>query len=477
MKIKVTAVGLLLLAAVALVAATPGAAAESRSNAIVWKFATQAPKGMGYANAFRDIFLPAMDEATEKTVFWKPYWGGIMGNDDDYVRKMAVGQLQGGGLTLVGTNMISPEFSVLALPFLFNDYDEVDYVRSKLFDRFDAYFMKKDFKLLMWIDQDFDLIYSTKWRFDTLEDFRKAKLLTWSGPIEEAWMKALGASPIVLGIVESPAAIRAGLADSNITTGIWQVGTQVFTTSRYVNMTHWRYTPAALVVSGKAWNQLAKKYQDRIADIRPRTTDRFNAASRKEARNYLDSMIKYGVTPVTPPVEVRQEFRRRCMSVWPQFTGKLFPKSLLDEIVKELDWFRHGGKERLKREREAAETRARRAAAEPVVPPPPPQAAPPAKKEEPKAAEARPEKKAETRAPEAAAPKPEKKAEAAPVALTPEIVKNVQARLKAMRLYKKRVDGLMGPGTRGAIRAYQAKRKLPVTGEIDEALLKALGIK
>ena len=112
-----------------------------------------------------------------------------------------------------------------------------------------------------------------------------------------------------------------------------------------------------------------------------------------------------------------------------------------------------------------------------MVPPPPPQAAPPAKKEEPKAAEARPEKKAETRAPEAAAPKPEKKAEAAPVALTPEIVKNVQARLKAMRLYKKRVDGLMGPGTRGAIRAYQAKRKLPVTGEIDEALLKALGIK
>lgn len=442
--------------------------AEHRQAPVVFKFATQAPKGMGYANAFKDIFIPAMDQATEKTVFWKVYWGGIMGNDDDYVRKMAIGQLQGGGLTLVGTNMISPEYSVLALPFLFNDYDEVDFVRDRMHDTFDSFFMKKGFKLLMWIDQDFDLIYSTKWKFDTLEDYRRAKLLTWSGPIEEAWMKALGSSPIVLGIVESPAAIRSGIADSNITTGIWQVGTQVFTTSKYVSTMKIRYTPASMVLTKKAWESIPENYRDRITSARPRTLDRFNTASRKEAKSYYDSMIKYGVTPVTPGAEVRAEIRRRCISVWPRFTGKLFPKSLLDEIVDNLESYRKGGKGRVKKEIVEAPA------------PKPVETAAVEKKPEPKPAE-----KPVAAAPVKAQPKPEAKAPAASSPFTPkpafavtkETITAVQEKLAGMGLYTKKVDGISGPGTRRAIRAYQGQKRMPRTGAIDEALMKSLGVK
>ena len=445
--------------------------AEQRQAAVVFKFATQAPKGMGYANAFKDIFIPAMDQATEKTVFWKVYWGGIMGNDDDYVRKMAIGQLQGGGLTLVGTNMISPEYSVLALPFLFNDYEEVDFVRDRMHDTFDSFFMKKGFKLLMWIDQDFDLIYSTKWRFDSLEDYRRAKLLTWSGPIEEAWMKALGASPIVLGIVESPSAIRSGIADSNITTGIWQVGTQVFTTSKYVSTMKIRYTPASMVLTKKAWESIPEHYRDRITSARTRTLDRFNTASRKEAKSYYDSMIKYGVTPVTPSSEVRAEIRRRCISVWPRFTGKLFPKSLLDEIMDNLESYRKGGKGRVKKE---------------VVEAPPVKPVETAAVEKKAAPAEKPVAAAPIKAqPSPASPKPEAKAQPSPFTpkpeaaftVTKETIRAVQEKLATMGLYTKKIDGISGPGTRKAVRAYQGRKRMPRTGAIDAELLKSLGVK
>lgn len=53
---------------------------------------------------------------------------------------------------------------------------------------------------------------------------------------------------------------------------------------------------------------------------------------------------------------------------------------------------------------------------------------------------------------------------------------DVQRALKRRGYYTGSVDGDIGPGSRSAIRAYQADRGLPVTGRIDSSLLRALGI-
>ncbi len=467
-----------------------------------WKFATQAPKGMGYANNVQNILLPALDEATDGNLAWKVYFGGVMGNDDDYVSKMAIGQLQGGGMTLVGTNMISTEYSMLALPFLFNDFDEVDFARDMMYDSFDSFFRAKGFKLLMWVDQDFDLFYSTKWRLDTLEDWKQAKILSWSGEIEEAWMKALGAHPIPLGIVESPSAIRTGVADTNITTGIWQVGTQIYTTTKYVNLTRIRYTPAAVVVTKKAYEEIPLEYRKNIAAIRSSLEDRFNEGTRKDARTCVEGMIRYGVEPVEDSPEMVTQIRKRTTAVWDKFTGRLWPRSLLNELTGHLKWYRAGGKEKLERgelppgmARIAEETLApikepekiAAQAAEKPAPMPAPAPAPvpapaPAVKEAPAAAEAPAPAPPPPPAPapvaqEAPAPAP---AMAPPAVSAPEkdsrLVKAVQTKLKSLGLYNMKVDGLAGPVTRAGIKEYRKRNGLAVTGAMDAELLKHMGV-
>ena len=50
----------------------------------------------------------------------------------------------------------------------------------------------------------------------------------------------------------------------------------------------------------------------------------------------------------------------------------------------------------------------------------------------------------------------------------------VQAALAWRGFYNGRIDGVMGPETRGAIEAFQKQQGLPVTGEIDSNLTKAL---
>jgi peptidoglycan hydrolase-like protein with peptidoglycan-binding domain len=51
---------------------------------------------------------------------------------------------------------------------------------------------------------------------------------------------------------------------------------------------------------------------------------------------------------------------------------------------------------------------------------------------------------------------------------------DVQARLKARGYYHATVDGIVGPATSAAIRAFQYDHGLAVTGTITPALLRAL---
>ncbi len=50
----------------------------------------------------------------------------------------------------------------------------------------------------------------------------------------------------------------------------------------------------------------------------------------------------------------------------------------------------------------------------------------------------------------------------------------VQAALAWRGYYSGRIDGVMGPETRSAIRSFQAHQGLPVTGQIDNRLIESL---
>lgn len=57
-----------------------------------------------------------------------------------------------------------------------------------------------------------------------------------------------------------------------------------------------------------------------------------------------------------------------------------------------------------------------------------------------------------------------------------DLAMDVQTALRRRGYYRGSIDGDIGPGTRAAIRAYQADRGLTVTGRIDRSLVRSLGI-
>ncbi len=53
---------------------------------------------------------------------------------------------------------------------------------------------------------------------------------------------------------------------------------------------------------------------------------------------------------------------------------------------------------------------------------------------------------------------------------------DVQRALRSQGYYRGAIDGEVGPGTRSAIRSYQARHGLTITGNISSSLLRSLGV-
>src|SRR5688572_14344931 len=95
------------------------------------KIATLAPDGSAWMRELR-VAAAEVKAATGGRVEFKFYPGGVMGSDQVVLRKMKLGQLQGGVLTASELSLVYPDAPVYSLPFLFEDWDEVARVRAQV---------------------------------------------------------------------------------------------------------------------------------------------------------------------------------------------------------------------------------------------------------------------------------------------------------------------------------------------------------
>jgi TRAP-type C4-dicarboxylate transport system substrate-binding protein len=432
---------------------------------ITWRIATLAPQGVGWAHQVSEVILPAVEKASNGNLRLRIFWGGVRGDDADYLRMMSTGQIQGAGFSGQGAVLACPEFAVVELPFLFNDYDEVDYIRQRMTPTFDYYFSQHGIKLLFWVDQDFDQIYSSTSPLATLEDFRKANFVTWYGPIEQAVFDALGVKTTPMSVPQISAAWRAGKVDSGISPAIWMVGAQLYTVVRYVNPIKIRYAPVIIAVSMDAWNSLPKAYQDGIWEQRDDAVARFTAGTRRDNARSVEAMIGYGLTETKMTPAEFARLHKQAVSIYSELADDVYPVGLLQELMRYLAEFR---KDRPGAQTLEVELRPR------TAPRPAPTVA--ARPATPAAATAPATPAAASVAPERA-PRPTPPAAENAWERRVRQIREVQTRLKEADYYPGAIDGIFGPMTYNGIIRYQAEKGLPQTGALDPQLLESMNIK
>ena len=61
----------------------------------VWKMANVAPEAAFLAEFMKEEIIQRFERVTDGELSIDMYWGGIMGDEEDYIAKMRIGQLHG----------------------------------------------------------------------------------------------------------------------------------------------------------------------------------------------------------------------------------------------------------------------------------------------------------------------------------------------------------------------------------------------
>lgn len=95
------------------------------------KIATVAPEGSGWMQELR-VSGRQIKDRTSGRVNIKFYGGGIQGSDKKVLRKIRIGQLQGGVFTSNSLEERYADLLIYGLPMQFTSQEEVDYVRQRM---------------------------------------------------------------------------------------------------------------------------------------------------------------------------------------------------------------------------------------------------------------------------------------------------------------------------------------------------------
>jgi len=323
-----------LLATLALAAAAGTAAADG----LELRIATLAPDG----SSWMKILSKGAEEVatkTEKRVNLKYFAGGVQGDERDVVRKMNLGQLDGGAMTSVGLSMIDESIRVLELPRLYASIEEMDYVSEKMWPYFQAKFEKKGFKLQDRGDVGWIHLMS-KDELKSLADVKSAKVWLWGDDgIVKAMYKKLGISGVPLGVPEVEPALTTGRINACYGSPLAAVALQWNTKVKFIMNMPMSYGIAATVLKLDAYKKLAAD-EVLVAKITKGMQKALRKQIRKDNESAKKQMIRKGVKESATSPELMAEFDKAAAAVWQELAGKVYSKAELEMVLKFRDEYR-----------------------------------------------------------------------------------------------------------------------------------------
>lgn len=270
-------------------------------QAAVLKIATVAPDGTSWMTAMR-AGADEIEQRTEGRVKIKFYPGGIMGTDSAVLKKIRIGQLQGGALTGGGLAEVYLDAQIYSLPFLFDSYEEVDYVRQQMDPKIVAGLADAGFEVVGFSEGGFAYLLSDK-PIRSVEDLAGQKVwLPQGDKISAAIYDTVGVSPVTLPISDVYTGLQTGLIDTIGATPTAAIAFQWHTRMKSMTDIPLLYLTGMLVIDQKAFKRIDSADQQIIREVMGRVfaeLDKRNRSDNQQARQALSEQAIELVKPST----------------------------------------------------------------------------------------------------------------------------------------------------------------------------------
>ena len=269
------------------------------AQAATIKIATVAPDGTAWMREMR-AGADQVKKDTDGRVEIKYYPGGVMGDEPTVLRKIRIGQLQGGAFTGGELSQLDKDAQIYSLPFLFRTQDEVDKVRAQLDPLLKQSFDKVGFDVAGISGGGFAYLMSVK-DIRNKDDLKAAKVWVPQGDrVAEAGFKAGGVTPISLPLADVYTSLQTGLIDTVANTPAGAIAFQWHTKVRHMVDLPITYVVGILVIDKKALDTLSPADQKAVNDDLGAAFARLEKINRDDNAQAKIALQKQGMEIFTP---------------------------------------------------------------------------------------------------------------------------------------------------------------------------------
>jgi TRAP-type C4-dicarboxylate transport system substrate-binding protein len=314
MKLALTLLGFITV----LIYVDPAVIEAAPSKKIVIKIATLAPSGSPYHEIMKEMAAGWREESDDRVAL-KIYPGGVAGGEVDILRKIRIGQLHAGALSISGLSRALPEISVLSTPMVYKTKEDLLQVQNALAPKIEERMERKGFVVLSWAIAGWVRFFVPDAEA-SIGGLKKARMHVFAGDdqILELW-KTMGVNAIALPGTDVLPGLQSGMVNAFFTTPVMAYASQWFAFTPYMIEMPWAPMMGAIIVSKRAWKKVPEPLRPKLKAIAKEKGLRLDLEMLRLESQAISQMQKRGLILVKPDAQQTKQWQSLTKAAYPKF--------------------------------------------------------------------------------------------------------------------------------------------------------------
>jgi TRAP-type C4-dicarboxylate transport system substrate-binding protein len=243
-------------------------------------------------------------------------------------------------VTGIGLSQINRASLALAIPMMFDSYEELDYVRDRIGPKLAVEMEKAGFVVLNWGDAGWIHHFSTV-PAKTPDEYRKLKYFVWSEDpaSEDAWREARF-QPIPLSATDVVASLRTDMIQAFGTSPVYALSSQWFNQAPYMVKVNWCPLNGATVLGKDHWDKIDPALRPKLLEIAREEGLALRAEVRSLHDKAVTAMVQRGLTAYDSDPGLTKQWREAAEIAYGVIRSKVVPAEYFDEVKKLSEEFR-----------------------------------------------------------------------------------------------------------------------------------------
>jgi len=313
----------------------------SAAHAVDIKIATLAPNQSQWMQDMRAAGK-TIEERTDGRVKLKFYGGGTQGSSEKILQKIKIGQLHGGTFSATDFMKEYGAINLYGLPFVFQSWDEMRYVRDKMDAELESGFADLNF-VTFGFAGSFSVVLSNQ-PISRYDDMKGKKVWLPQGDfVSYEAMRRLQLSPVSLPLTDVLTGLQTGLLDIVAIPPEVAVALQWHTRVKYVTDMPVAFAMSFLAIGKRVFDRLSAEDQAVVSEVLSNVYKDIDSKAPAESRNAMQALVSIGVKTVEPEAgqfdelqKIMSDFNRE------KAVDGAYPLELYDQMIGYIAEYRNG---------------------------------------------------------------------------------------------------------------------------------------